>query len=108
MAEEKRKGDIEVYLTNELFNSLISILTIYIQADSENRYSQYAMKLKNKIMKYGREYLHDGVPNVIIKFFPEEAALLIKLMIMYANAIEEPSEDYFSLFHNNKLYGKEA
>lgn len=106
MAEKKESGPVEVFLTRDLFNSLVSVLSAYIQADENNRFSQYAIRLKKKIMNYGREFVHDNQPNVVIYFYPEEAALLIKLFVMYNNAIEDPSQDFFKIFHNNKLENK--
>jgi len=106
MAGKNINGAIDIYVTKELFNTLISVLTVYIIADENNRYSQSAMKLKKKIMNYGREFEYENNPNVAIHFFPDEAALLIKMFIIYSNALEEPSEDFFELFHKNKIERK--
>ncbi len=103
MSEKKPAGEVKVYFTQELFNSVISVLSDYVKADEHNQLSQYALKLKKKIMNYGREFIQDNEINIAVCFYPEEAALLIKLFTIYNNAIEEPSENFFEIFHKNKM-----
>lgn len=94
--KKSSKGGIEVFMTKDFFNSLISILQYFIIADSENKYGVYAQKIKNKIMRYSRTFVSDGEENAVVYFYEDEAAILIKLFTIYFNATENSSADYFS------------
>ena len=93
--KKSRRGTVEVFLTKELLNSLISALDSYIAADTTNKYSIYAKRLKNKILNHGRKFTYNEEEQVVIYFYENEAALLVKLFTIYINAIEEAPEDYF-------------
>lgn len=92
---KSRRGAIEVFLTREFLNSMVSVLDSYIAADAENKYSVYAQRIKNKILNHGRKFLHNDEEQVVIYFYENEAAILIKLFSIYVNAIEETPENYF-------------
>lgn len=92
---KQKKGSVEVFLTRDFFNSLISVLQNFISADETNRYSLYAQRLKNKILKHGRKFVHNEEENVVVYFYEDEAALLIKLCAIYFNATGNISEDFF-------------
>ena len=84
-----KKGSVKIFLSVSLRDSIISVLDTFISADSQNHYSVYAQKIKNKILKYGRKTTHNGEQNVAIYFYETEAALLIKLFAIYINATEK-------------------
>lgn len=92
---KSRRGAVEVFMTREFLNSMVSVLESYIAADSENKYSVYAQRIKNKILNHGRKFLHDDEEQVVIYFYENEASILIKLFSIYINAIENPMKDYF-------------
>lgn len=92
---KQKRGAVEVFLTRDFFNSLVSVLSAFIQADAENKYGVYAARLKNKIMRYSRSFIHNEEENAAIYFYEDEAAMLIKLFSMYVNAIQQPIENYF-------------
>lgn len=93
--ENKRKnskrGAVEVFISADLCNSLISILDSFIVADFRNRYSVYAQKIKNKILKHGRHFNNNGEENIAVYFYENESAILIKLFAIYINATENDS-----------------
>ena len=93
---KNKTGNVELYISKELFNSLVSVLTSFIEAGEANKYGVYAAKLKNKIMKYSRSFIHNETENAAIYFYEDEAAMLIKLFAIYISATEDPSEDYFA------------
>ena len=99
---ERKSGSVEVFLTNDLFNSLVSVLDVFIKTDSESIYRKYAVKLKNKIMNYTRIYNQNNEEKAAIYFYEEEAAMLIKLFILYNNAIEKPTQNFFEIYKNSK------
>ena len=84
-----KKGSVKIFLSVSLRDSIISVLDTFISADSQNHYSVYAQKIKNKILKYGREITYNGEKSVAIYFYETEAALLIKLFAIYINATEK-------------------
>ncbi|MDE5752948.1 MAG: hypothetical protein K2H89_00155 [Oscillospiraceae bacterium] len=99
---KSNRGAVEVFLTRKFLNSLISVLDSYIAADTTNKYSIYAERLKNKILNHGRKFLHNEEEQVVIYFYENESALLIKLFAIYINVIEKTSEDYFEKIGKTK------
>lgn len=94
--KKSKRGAVEVFLPQEFFNSLVSVLSSYIEADETNKYSVYAQRLKKKILNYSRCFSHHGENFSATYFYEEEAALLIKLFAIYINATEENGENYYS------------
>lgn len=92
-----KRGSIELFLTREFFNSLVTVLSAFITADETNKYAGYALRLKEKIMKHGRKFSHKNTEQIVIYFYAEEAAILIKLLVIYANATGISGEDFFAL-----------
>lgn len=84
-----KKGAVEVFISADLCSSLISVLNSFIAADFTNKYAVYAQKIKDKILKHGRHFMNNNEENVAIYFYENEAALLIKLFAIYANATED-------------------
>ena len=94
MAKAKT-GSVEVFLSKEFFNSLVSILSSFIEADENNKYGVYAARLKEKIMNYSRYFIHNETENAAIYFYEDEAAMLIKLCAIYISATEDADTDFF-------------
>lgn len=88
MKNNSKRGSVEIFITTDLCDSLMSVLDSFIVADSKNKYAVYAQKIKNKILKHGRCFMNGDEENVAIYFYENEAALLIKIFAIYANAIE--------------------
>ncbi|MGN1201871.1 MAG: hypothetical protein ACI4RF_01135 [Eubacterium sp.] len=92
---KNKRGEVEVFISRDFFNSLVSVLSNFIKADGTNKYGVYAQLLKEKILRHGRKFSHNGEENVAVYFYENEAAMLIKLFAIYINAIENPADDYF-------------
>lgn len=88
MRKNSKKGAVEVFITTDLCDSLIAVLDRFIVADSGNKYAVYAQRIKDKILNHGRCFMNGNEENVAIYFYENEAALLIKMFAIYANAIE--------------------
>ena len=91
-----KRGAVELFLTREFFNSLVTVLDYYLQALPNNKFTSYAVKLKEKMMRHGRQFTHEGEPQIVIYFYENEAAMLIKLLVIYFSAIEPSAADFFS------------
>ena len=102
--ENSKKGKVEVFISKDFCNSIISVLSNFIVADSSNKYGVYAQKIKNKILNHGRIFDNNGEENVAVYFYESEAALLIKLFAIYINATENTTDDYFQ---NSKIKKKD-
>lgn len=100
--KKNRRGAVEVFMTRDFLNSMISVLENYIAIDTTNKYSIYAKRLKNKILNHGRKFIYNDEEQVVIYFYEHEAALLIKLFSIYVNAIEETPENYFDRIGKTK------
>lgn len=92
---KKKTGTVEVFLNKEFFNSMVSLLSAFIEADESNKYGVYASRLKEKIMTYSRTFTHNETENTATYFYEDEAAMLIKLCAIYVSATDDPSEDFF-------------
>lgn len=90
------KGAVELFLPHEFANAMLSVLSCFIAADETNKYGSYAAKLKNKILKHGRKFVHEGEENVSVYFYENEAAMLIKLFSIYTSATSNTTTDYFA------------
>lgn len=101
---KNKRGGVKVFLQRDFFNSLVSVLSNFIAADETgtNKYSFYAARLKNKIMKYSRNFIHSEEENSVIYFYEDEAAMLIKLLAIYVNAVQQPDENYFFQLGKNQ------
>ena len=95
--DNKKRGSIEVFLPKDIFNSLVSVLEAFVAADETNKYADYASRLKNKVMRYGRKFTNHGEEKIVIYFYEAEAAMLIKLLAIYVNAISVSGDDFYSL-----------
>ncbi|MDR2532278.1 MAG: hypothetical protein LBC82_05485 [Oscillospiraceae bacterium] len=95
----RNKPDVELFMEQEWFNSLMTALDYFIASENEigkTVQSEWATQLKEKILKHGRAVDYEGVPNASIYLFGVEPALVIKLLALYINRGEEiPPTDYF-------------
>jgi hypothetical protein len=97
MSDNKNNiGKIKIFLQRDFFNSLVSVLSSFIAADEKNKYSVYAQKLKDTLLKHSRKIIRNDDENAMICLYEDEAALLIKLSAIYFNATGNYSEDFFS------------
>ena len=101
-----KRGAVELFLTREFFNSLVTVLDYYDQVLPDNKFTSYAIKLKNKMMRHGRQFTHEGEPQIVIYFYENEAAMLIKLMAIYFSAVEPAAADFFSAAVNKYIRGE--
>lgn len=101
---KQKRGAVEVFLKRDFFNSLVSVLSNFIQADAENQYGIYATRLKKKVLRYSRSFIHNETENAVIYFYEDEAAMLIKLFSMYMNAMQQPTENYFCQLGKRKQH----
>lgn len=90
MKNNSKRGSVEVFITTDLCDSLMSVLDSFIVADSKNKYAVYAQKIKNKILKHGRRFMNGNEENIAIYFYENEASLLIKMFAIYADVTGTP------------------
>ena len=100
--KKTRRGAVEVFISRDFFDSLVSVLSNFIKADGTNKYGVFALHLKEKILRHGRKFIHNGDENVAVYFYENEAAMLIKLFAIYINATESSVDDYFSQVGKNR------
>jgi hypothetical protein len=98
--KNKSNPEINLFLSCEIFNSLVSVLEYFIATENEigkTFFSKNAERLKEKIMKHGRAFNNENGENVSIYFYKIEAAVILKLLIYYIALREKPPSDFFSL-----------
>lgn len=102
---KSNKPPIGVIVSRDDFNSLISVLSFFISAETqlgENYYSSRAAELREKIMRHGRIFENENGENVSVYFYENESAILLKAMIKYTNLCENPTSDYFAELKKRK------
>ena len=105
-------GSIEVVLTREFFNAMIVVLDVFLRLHTETKFTKFAEYMKHKMLRHGRRFRHKNADKVVIYFYEKEAAVLIKLLAVYAAAMETPVEDYYEKIgkeipkHDDTPYGK--
>jgi len=93
------KPNVRLYLTGDLYNSLMSVIAMITESKreiGETTFSEQAEKLKGKILKHGHLIKTKSGERVSIHFFEREAAILIKLLILYNSLREKPPVDFFA------------
>ena len=94
---KKDRSAVEVTLPRRYADALLYALDLFEKADQDNKLTEYALKLKRKILRYGFAFHHKGEDKAKIYFFQEETATLIKVLIFYIIILLDPKEDYYSL-----------
>lgn len=102
MAYSKRIPPITVELTIEKFNSLIEYLS-NIEGDEKNITSN---KLKEKLLQYSIPNLKDDDTTIVIRFFNQEAAQLITLLISCYN--QDSDVNYYEMLLENRKRCKDG
>lgn len=102
MAYSKRIPPITVELTTMKFNSLVEYLS-NIDDDEKNTASN---KLKEKLLQYSIPNITDDDTTIVIRFFNQEAAQLISLLIGCCN--QDSKINYYELLLENRKKCKEG
>ena len=94
------KPNTELFLQNELFNSLITALDYFIASKNEygeSDYSQQDTRLKAKILTHARAFEYENDEHASIYFYGVESAVMMKLLTIYINRGEEiQTPNYYS------------
>ena len=88
-------GAIEVTMASEEFNTLLAVLDEIIVCGVDTKLGFYAKRLKEKMIRYSRRFIHRNTRKSVTYFFENEAALLIKLLAFYCNAVGIIGENYY-------------
>lgn len=104
MPHQTREPSVKLIVDKSLFNKLLGILDFNINLHVEdNNFSKDAEKLKDKLMKYTVPRVNEEVNKQIadIRFFPNEAGMMIKQLLIRASSyIEE--ENYYEVLIDNR------
>ena len=96
-----KRGSIELILTREFFNSLVAVLDSFAVGDENYKYTSYAQRLRRKILRYSRLVHERASESAVTHFYEDEAAILIKLLTMYAYAVGMTGGDAFDRIEKN-------
>ena len=96
-----KRGSIELILTREFFNSLVAVLDSFAVGDENNKYTSYAQRLRRKILRYSRRVHERASECSVTHFYEDEAAILIKLLTMYAYAVGMTGSNAFDRIGKN-------
>ena len=91
----KKLGPIEVYLTRDQVNAMLTMLDTMIVGGYECSFGDMARTVRDKIIKYGKPIRRGDVDEVVIYFYDNEAEKLIALNSLYLALITRDLEDYY-------------
>ena len=104
MPYQTREPSVKLVVDKSLFNKLLGILDFNINLHVEdNNFSKDAEKLKEKLMTYTvpRVNEEENIQIADIRFFPNEAGMMIKQLLTRASSyIEE--ENYYEVLIENR------
>lgn len=102
MAHEKRKPSVQLTLDKTLFNKLVSMLELNIQANiNDENLSVIAEKLKAKMLTYSVPRVNDDdIEFVDVRYFPNEASDMIWQLLVRIE--QEELDDYYSVLIKNR------
>lgn len=104
MSYQSRTPSSKLTLDKDGFNQLISILEKNINSKIEdNNFSQNALKLKEKLLKYSVPRVNENKEEYIdVRFFPSEASEMIWQLLIHIPKINSETDYYMSLIENRK------
>ena len=104
MSYQSRTPSSKLTLDKDGFNQLISILDFNINSKIEdNNFSNNALKLKDKLLKYSVSRTNDNNEDYIdVRFFPSEASEMIWQLLIHAPKTNIVNDYYMSLIENRK------
>ena len=109
MSWKNRRPTIKIIITSVLYNKLLSLLESNISLN-EKQYniSETAIELKRKLLIYSipTKYENDNNDYVEIGFFPNEAANVIRQLIIRAHNQKENTDYYKMLVKNREKFRK--
>ena len=96
MAGFKNKlGPIEVYLTRDQVNAMLTMLDTMIVGGYECSFGDMAGTVRDKFIKYGKPITRGDMEEVLIYFYDNEAEKLIALSSLYLALIARDTRDYY-------------
>ena len=104
MSYQSRTPSSKLTVDKAGFNQLISILEKNINSKIEdNNFSQNALKLKEKLLKYSVPRVNENKEEYIdVRFFPSEASEMIWQLLIHIPKISSENDYYMSLIENRK------
>ncbi|MBR3045202.1 MAG: hypothetical protein IKG82_11375 [Oscillospiraceae bacterium] len=102
MAKNK-VGPVAVYMSKELLNGMLCCLDYLIAVDEQHgEWENHAQRIKDKILKYGRKFTSDDCESVVIYFYENEAAILLKAFSLFVFLKDNPQRDYITMMKTQK------
>ena len=91
----KKLGPIEVYLTRDQVNAMLTMLDTMIVGGYECSFGDMARTVRDKIIKYGKPITRGDMDEVLIYFYDNEAEKLIALSSLYLALTARDTRDYY-------------
>ena len=102
MAKNK-VGPVAVYMSKELLNGMLHCLDYLIAVDEQHgEWEKHAQRIKDKILKFGRKFANEDGESVVIYFYENEAAILLKALSLYVFLKDQPQRDYIGMMKTQK------
>ena len=92
---KKNLGPIQVYLSCEQVNGLLSMLDTLKITGYDTAFGDMAKVLRDKILKYGKPIQCGDMDQVLIYFYNNEAEKLITLVSLYLALTASNTHDFY-------------
>ena len=92
---KKNLGPIQVYLSRDQVNGLLSMLDTLKITGYDTAFGDMAKVLRDKILKYGKPIQCGDMDQVLIYFYDNEAERLITLVSLYLALTASSMHDFY-------------
>lgn len=76
-------------------NGMLGVFDLLIRTDAKNEITAEAGRLKKKILQHGRTFQSQDEDSVSILFFETELRSLLRILTLYAFAVQQTCRDYY-------------
>ena len=70
--------------------------------EQQGEWEKHAQRIKDKILKFGRKFANEDGESVVIYFYENEAAILLKAFSLYVYLNDQPQRDYIGMMKTQK------
>ncbi|MBR5180265.1 MAG: hypothetical protein IKW90_15925 [Lachnospiraceae bacterium] len=82
-------------LSRDQIEGILYVMDCYSQTETAHKYKEYAERVREKILKYGRVFGRDNEEMVALNMYETDMIIFVKLLSTYISAAQEMPKDYF-------------
>ena len=90
------KSYTNLLLSRDQIDGILYVMDCYSQTETAHKYKEYAERVKNKIINYGRVFGRDNEEMVALNMYETDMIIFVKLLSTYISVAQTMPKDYFS------------